>query len=134
MGLEPREVGDFDLSAIDGERKLVRNVRQKEMGGVSYTPPEEPIRSDVLELLKQDEEDFLEWYQPRIDAVEEELERYELICSIPDLAYGSEDQKNDLTSNTQISNHLEVLREAKTYLEALKDKWEELNNQETVKV
>lgn len=112
-------------NAIDGERKSARNFREGNMGmgGTVYTPAEEPIRSDVNEILNMSRSEFENWYLPKKNALKKELAKYEEIAAIPNLQYGSEEQKHDMTANTHFRQHLEILREAKAFLEAIKSKW-----------
>jgi len=81
------------LNAIDGERKPKRNFREGSMGirGTTYTPSEEPIRSDVDEILNMSYSNFESWYSRKKEAVEDELKKYETMADIPDLRYGSEE-------------------------------------------
>lgn len=115
------------FSAIDGIKKKERNFRRTDCNtsGQDYTrfdPSEDAIRADVLELLKSP--GFDDWYGKRKDALMEEIQKYELIGSIPYLSYPNDPYT--MTANTQLKNHIEILKQANEYLTLLGERRQEI--------
>ncbi len=79
-----------------------------------------PIRSDVLEILKLQDGIFDEWYARRKEATERELADYRLFASIPHLGYGAEEQKLDMCAYSHVKSHLQSLEEGLEFLEVIK--------------
>ncbi len=77
---------------------------------------ERAVRSDVEEILAMGESEFNEWYISRYRVVKGLLDNYKLFSSIPNLSYGSEESKYDMTVHVAVKDHLEALKKGLEYL------------------
>lgn len=112
-----------DYTAIDGiakDERPSKEERENMRGGVSYLPSENAIRSDIEKILKMDSIAFDSWYRSRKNSVLGLLNDFEILVTIPDLRYGSEDAKNSLDANAYISGLHESLKRGLEYVEVIK--------------
>jgi len=84
-----------------------------------------PIRSDIEEILKLNDLHFGDWYNERKNATESLLKQYEIIGSIPSLAYPFEQFQNGLNANSHVRVTINLLKEGLDYLEKIKEVREE---------
>ena len=113
--------------AIDGISKPDRDFREYDMGGQSYSPFEKAVRSDIEKILEMPCGEFSVWYMKKKKSVETLITDYENFATIPNLGYGSELHKFDMTAITLVKNHLESLKQGLEYLEVIKQVRRELN-------
>lgn len=117
-----------DYPAIDGIAKGERppkEEREKIEGGADYLPPENAIRSDVRKILDMDGGSFDSWYRSRSSSVRHLLNSLEIIITIPDLRYASEDSSHNLDANPALDNLYETLKRGLKYVEIIKKVREE---------
>jgi hypothetical protein len=81
---------------------------------------QKPIRSDIETILKLEDFEFEKWYTERKEATERLLKDYKVFASIPCLAYGTEEQKLDMTAYSHVRDYVKSLEEASDYLEVMK--------------
>jgi hypothetical protein len=112
--------------AIDGIRKQDRNFRECDMGGVFYTPSEEPIRPDVAKILALSKIEFDNWFYPRFEATKTLLDQWKLFGSIPYLSYGGAAEYT-MTANSTINYIVDSLEKGMDYLNKIKERWAEAN-------
>jgi len=104
-------------SAIDGIGKSDRNFHEGDMGGQWYTPAEEPIRPDIMKILKMPNLEYIDWFTSRYEATSKLLKDWKLFASVPYLSYGA--QENDMTASTRVKDIKENLEKALDYLERI---------------
>ena len=111
--------------AIDGiEKDTKREIdslrKQFPESDIPYKEPEKAIRSDIEKILALNDEEFHKWFSERKITAQKLLNNYELVGSIPDLIYASEDQKNGLTANVYLGEPIKILKKGIEYLEVIK--------------
>lgn len=76
------------------------------------------VRPDVGGILQLSDEDYENWFAPRYKAVNEMLEKFKLIGSVPNLSLGEIEHEGDETiaSYSEFFVIIEDLEEARTYL------------------
>lgn len=87
-----------------------------------------PIRSDIEEILKLNDNDFAEWFHDREFAVKKLLTNYEFVASIPDLRYSYENQRLGLDANSEIRSIIGTLKKGLEYLEVIRNVREHIKN------
>lgn len=134
MGFKKHHELEEKYEAIDGISKGDRDFHPEDTvggrAGVFYKPSQRPIRSDIEEILLKDKEEFNSWIEERRNATEALLRDYKLFVSIPDLSYGSEQHKFDMSAKTHVKDHLNSLKKGLDYLNKLEQVYLEIHNQD----
>lgn len=105
--------------AIDGIAKSRR------LSGDYWRPAENAIRSDIEKILEMNDTNFNSWYTSHKETAEKLLNLYSHFAEIPNLIYGSEEQKLGMDANTHISSPIGCFKEGLDYLEMIKKVREE---------
>lgn len=95
------------------------------LGRMQYVPGSKAIRSDVEEIINMDDKGFEGWYCLRMASVEKLLGYYGGLACIPNLMYGSEEQKYNMDAFSCVEDQLNAFKRAKEYLELIKEIREE---------
>lgn len=105
--------------AVDGISKEAKN---RSRFTKIYRGPKKPIRSDLLKILKLNDEKFTKWYSERKIAALGVLKIYELIGSIPNLIVGYEEDKERsyLSSSESIKEIIDTTKNGIDYLDRIK--------------
>lgn len=113
--ISPRPDLTDKFSALDG-------IAIPSDAGESRLPTKREIRSDIEELFSLSDLEFNEWYTLRRVATAGLLSTYELFASIPNLGYGSEGQKYNMSSYVHVEETLNYLKESLDFLEKIKER------------
>ena len=112
-----------DYPAIDGIAKGERpskKEREKLREIVYFSPAERAIRSDVEEILSMHGASFDSWYRSKSSSIRHLLNSLEIIITIPDLRYGSEDSKHNLDADSSVRSLYDALKRGLEYVEIIK--------------
>lgn len=110
-------------SAIDGIAKP-----RKFLVGKDSPHEEKAIRSDIEEILKLEDTNFNKWYISHKETAEKLLNLYSHFAEIPNLNYGSEEQKCGMEAYSSIKSLIDYFKEGLDYLEKIKQIREEYKN------
>ncbi len=104
--------------AIDG---ITKGNRPPKEGREPWRPPENAIRSDIEEILEMDDIAFDSWYRSKKNSVLGLLNQFEILVTIPNLEYASEEFKYGLDEgHNHLSGLYETLKKGLEYVEVIK--------------